>query len=57
MDPEKVSAVLDWETPRSVRDIQCFLGFVNFYRRFILKYSTLCKPLFCSSYSERTPPF
>ena len=31
IDPEKVNAVLNWEAPKSVKDIQCFLGFVNFY--------------------------
>jgi len=46
MDPEKVNGVLDWETPKTVKDIQCFLGFANFYRRFIWKYSALCQPLF-----------
>jgi len=46
MDPKKVNAVLDWETPKTVKDAQCFLGFANFYRRFIWKYSTLCQPLF-----------
>jgi len=42
MDPEKVNAVLNWEIPKSIKDIQCFLGFANFYRRFIHKYSYLC---------------
>src|SRR5258706_6173291 len=46
MDPTKVEAVLNWETPNSVKDVQCFLGFANFYRRFIHKYSNLCQPLF-----------
>ena len=46
MDPEKVNAVLNWEIPKSVKDIQCFLGFANFYRRFIHKYSHLCQLLF-----------
>jgi len=46
MDPEKMNAVLNWETPKSVKDIQCFLGFANFYRRFIYRYSHLCQPLF-----------
>jgi len=32
MDPEKVSCVLGWETPKNVTDVQCFLGFANFYR-------------------------
>jgi len=38
--------VLDWEIPKTVKDVQCFLGFANFYRRFIWKYSVLCQPLF-----------
>jgi len=46
MDPEKVNPVLAWENPKSAKHVQCFLGFANFYRRFILKYSNLCQPLF-----------
>ena len=46
MDPAKINAILDWKTPNSVKDIQCFLGFANFYWRFIHKYSNLCQPLF-----------
>ena len=46
MDPEKVSAVLNWEVPKTIQDVQCFLGFANFYRRFIEGYSHICTPLF-----------
>jgi len=46
MDPEKVNAVLNWEAPKFIKDIQCFLGFANFYHRFIYRYSHLCQPLF-----------
>ncbi len=35
MDPKKVSTVLEWQTPQSVKDVQAFLGFANFHRRFI----------------------
>jgi transposase InsO family protein len=45
MDPKKVSAVLDWPEPSSVHDIQVFLGFSNFYRRFIRGYSKIANPL------------
>ena len=31
MDPEKVSYVLGWVTAKNVTDVQCFLGFANFY--------------------------
>ena len=39
MDLAKVQIVLEWQTPRSLRDVQCFLGFANFYRKFIQDYS------------------
>lgn len=45
MDRDKVEAVLDWPAPRSVHDIQMFLGFAGFYRRFIKKYSSITAPL------------
>ena len=45
MDPAKVSAILDWPTPRSVKDVHSFLGFANFYRKFIYNYSSLTTPL------------
>jgi hypothetical protein len=35
MDPEKIETIQDWPDPRNIRDIQSFLGFANFYRRFI----------------------
>src|SRR5205814_3149740 len=45
MDPEKVAAITDWESPRSVWDVQGFLGFANFYRRFIKHFSNIVRPL------------
>jgi hypothetical protein len=45
MDPAKTRAVQEWPTPANVKDIQSFLGFANFYRRFIPKYSGLSAPL------------
>ena len=45
MDPVKVAAVKEWPTPTSKREVQQFLGFVNFYRRFIREYSKIAKPL------------
>lgn len=45
MDPVKVSAAQDWATPKSVKDVQGFIGFANFYRRFIFGYSTICVPM------------
>jgi hypothetical protein len=45
MDPKKVATILEWKQPRCVKDVQAFLGFCNFYRRFIKGYSHLAKPL------------
>lgn len=45
MDPVKVEAIVNWKAPRNLKDVQAFLGFANFYRRFILGYSRLTAPL------------
>jgi hypothetical protein len=45
MSPGKIAAVVDWPLPRKVKDIQSFLGFCNFYRRFIWNYSDITIPL------------
>ena len=45
MDPSKIKAITDWPEPRKVKDIQSFLGFANFYRRFIHNYSEIVIPL------------
>jgi hypothetical protein len=45
MDPSKVSAITSWPAPQSVHDIQVFIGFANFYRRFIENYSKIILPL------------
>ena len=44
MDPSKVSAILEWPTPKSVKEVQSFLGFANFYRKFIPHCSSLSNP-------------
>ena len=46
MDPEKVSGILKWPRPYNVKKVQSFLGFCNFYRRFIKDYSAIAQPLF-----------
>ena len=45
MSKEKVQAVQEWPVPRNVQDVQAFLGFANFYRRFIEGFSKVCTPL------------
>jgi hypothetical protein len=35
MDPAKLKGILDWPAPKTAKEVQSFLGFGNFYRRFI----------------------
>ena len=45
MDQEEIKTLLEWNAPETVKDIQSFLGFANFYRRFIEGYYKLTRPL------------
>ena len=45
MDPRKVKAITKWESPRNHHDVRAFLGFANFYRRFIKGYSSVVTPI------------
>ena len=45
VDPSKVDAVLQWESPKSVFEIRSFLGLAGYYRRFIEGFSKLALPL------------
>ena len=45
MDPRKLAEIQDWDEPTTVKEVQEFLGFANFYRRFIDGYSKIVKPL------------
>ena len=45
MDPAKVEAIQNWSTPACVKDVRAFIGFCNFYRRFVLNFSKVAGPL------------
>jgi len=45
MSTEKVEAVLQWERPGNITEVQSFLGFANFYHHFIREYSKVARPL------------
>ena len=45
MEQEKIKAVKEWKTPTKVKDMESFLGFANFYRRFIQNFSYITKLL------------
>ncbi|QRW26650.1 Retrotransposable element Tf2 protein [Rhizoctonia solani] len=45
MDQKKIEAVTTWPTPKTVKQVQAFLGFVNYLRRFIPNFSSVACPL------------
>ena len=44
--PQKVQAVQDWPIPETIHDVQSFLGFVGYYRKFIQGFSSIAKLLY-----------
>ncbi|KAK1786858.1 hypothetical protein P4O66_017239, partial [Electrophorus voltai] len=45
MDPDKVTAIQNWPKPTTIKELQRFLGFVNFDRRFIQGFGDIAAPL------------
>lgn len=45
MDENKVQAVVNWPQPTTIKELQHFLGFANFYRWFIRNFSMIASPL------------
>lgn len=55
MCPDKVQAIREWPTPKTVKEVQAFLGFANFYHRFICDYSKIAVPL--TTLTQKNQPF
>ncbi|CAI7933648.1 unnamed protein product, partial [Closterium sp. NIES-54] len=45
VDPKKIEAVRTWKTPENVKELQQFLGFANYYNRFVPHYAKIATPL------------
>ena len=45
MEKEKVQGVIEWQVPRSMKDVQKFLGLANYYRWFVKDFARIAKPL------------
>ena len=46
MEKEKIKGILEWPTPKGVKDVQKFLGLANYYRQFIEGFATVARPLY-----------
>lgn len=55
VDPAKVHEVVEWPTPRRLRDVRAFLGLCAYYRKFILGFSIVAAPLF--ALTKKDSPF
>ncbi|XP_047165474.1 uncharacterized mitochondrial protein AtMg00860-like [Vigna umbellata] len=55
VDPTKVRAVLEWESPRSVTEVKSFVGLAGYYRRFIEGFSKIVAPL--TQLTRKDQPF
>ncbi|KAA0062470.1 Ty3/gypsy retrotransposon protein [Cucumis melo var. makuwa] len=44
-DQEKIKAMLEWPTPKNVREFGGFLGLTGYYHRFVVKYGAIATPL------------
>jgi len=45
IEQDKIKAVKGWKMPMKIKKVESFLGFANFYRRFIQNISYIAKPL------------
>jgi predicted aspartyl protease len=55
VDPEKIQAIQLWERPTTVRGVRSFLGFANYYRTFVPRFSEIARPL--TALTKKGVPF
>lgn len=45
VDPTKIQAVTEWQTPSNVKEVRSFLGLVRYYRKFVEGFSSIARPM------------
>ncbi|CAI7788692.1 unnamed protein product [Closterium sp. NIES-53] len=55
VDPKKIKAVRTWKTPENVKELQQFLGFANYYNRFVPQFAKIATPL--TNLLKKNTPF
>ena len=54
-DPSKTAVIKEWPVPTCTKEVQCFLGFAGYYRRFVHRFPELARPL--HRLTEKNQPF
>ncbi|KAD4585573.1 hypothetical protein E3N88_23174 [Mikania micrantha] len=55
VDPSKIEAIKNWDTPKTPTEIRCFLGLAGYYTRFISNFSKIAPPL--TKLTQKSEPF
>ena len=45
VDPSNIQSMLEWPTPRSIKELREFLGLIGYYQKFVKDYGTIARPL------------
>ena len=55
VDPKKTTSIKEWPTPKTVKDVQSFLGLANYNKKFVQDYSRIATPL--TNLTRKDTPF